>query len=209
MVGNRIEALRSRLTDAPETTLRILFGVCAAVWLLLLGVSVAAVVALVDLGRGFQGTAADAHTGLLYGIIGVSALIIVASIPVLLHARRTLQSPARRANTPQRRPVHTGPRGRTGILAAEEAGVSGRPATAVIAETVDRIWLRGTVSLATALGVALIPVAAATYLMAAGKDGAAWIAYGVAAVVTAMMPVVLWLHLRWLSDVLGAADRSG
>ncbi|MBV8788703.1 MAG: DUF2561 family protein, partial [Mycobacterium sp.] len=41
-------------TISPEVIDRILIGSCAAVWLVLLGVSVAAAVALADLGRGFH-----------------------------------------------------------------------------------------------------------------------------------------------------------
>lgn len=54
----------------------------------------------------------------------------------------------------------------------------------------DRIWLRGTVVLTSAIGIALIAVAAATYLMAVGHDGPSWISYGLAGVVTAGMPVI-------------------
>ena len=46
------------------------------------------------------------------------------------------------------------------------------PAAESPGTAVDRIWLRGTVSLTGTIGVALIGVAAATYLMAVGHDGA-------------------------------------
>jgi hypothetical protein len=48
------------------------------------------------------------------------------------------------------------------------------------------------------MGVALIAVAAATYLMAVGHDGPSWVVYGVAGVVTAALPVLEWLHIRQL-----------
>lgn len=74
---------------SPELVDRILLRVCAAIWLALLGMGVAATVALVDLGRGFHQPAETSHTGLLYIVgIGVSALVILAAIPVLLRARQ-------------------------------------------------------------------------------------------------------------------------
>lgn len=72
-------------TIASDVIDRILVGVCAAVWLVLIGVSVAAAVALEDLGRGFHKIASDPHTTwVLYGIIVVSVLIIAGAVPVLL-----------------------------------------------------------------------------------------------------------------------------
>ena len=46
-------------TIAPEVVDRILMGACAAIYLVLLGVSVAAAVALADLGRGFHKAASE------------------------------------------------------------------------------------------------------------------------------------------------------
>ena len=67
---------------------------------------------------------------------------------------------------------------------------------------VDRIWLRGTVTLLAVMGAALIGVAAATYLMAVGHNGLAWTSYGIAGVVTATMPVLVWYHDRQLRRML-------
>ena len=71
---------------------RILLGVCAVLWLAALGAGVAAVVALVALGSGRSvgAEASGADTPwLLYSIIGLSAAVIVAAIPLLLRARRS------------------------------------------------------------------------------------------------------------------------
>src|ERR1700727_1726121 len=99
---NRYSAYR-RGSDAipPELIDRILLGACAAIWLVLLGVSVAAAVALADLGRGFHKASSSPHTTwVLYAVIIVSALIIAGAIPILLRARRMAQSePATRAMT--------------------------------------------------------------------------------------------------------------
>src|SRR5699024_7940311 len=97
------------------TTDRILLGACAAIFLLLLGVSVAALVVLVDLGQGFQQTAGGSHTGALYSIIGAAAVIIVSAIPILLRARtlapskRSASGPVQRPGGPPRRAVQATP----------------------------------------------------------------------------------------------------
>ncbi|MEE9242722.1 MAG: DUF2561 family protein [Mycobacterium sp.] len=68
---------------------RILLGSSAAVWLAALGAGVAAIVALVDLSRGPTASAGESGTPwILYTVIGVSAAVIVAAVPLLLRARR-------------------------------------------------------------------------------------------------------------------------
>lgn len=186
---------------SPVTVDRILLGVCAAIWLALLGVSVAAIVALVDLGRGFHQAARNPQTGLLYVVIGVSALVIVIAIPVLLYARAdhpgaTMGAAAR--GTPIRAGHPTAHRRAATRIAVESA--AGPPV-----EDVDRIWLRATASLASAAGAALVAVAVATYLMALAKDGAAWGCYAVAGVITVAMPVIPWLYVRQLQQLVAAS----
>jgi hypothetical protein len=191
----------------PDVIDRILVGACAAIWLVLLGVSVAAAVALADLGRGFHRMARNPHTTwVLYAVIIVSALIIAGAIPVLLRARRMAQvepavrsmsAPARVADRPVVRPGV--PAARTVAERARPQRVQAAgPATEWSDATVDRVWLRGTVILAGTMGAALIAVAAATYLMAVGHDGPSWVGYALAGIVTAAMPVVEWLHVRQL-----------
>ena len=69
----------------------------------------------------------------------------------------------------------------------------------------DRLWLRCAVVIACAMGVALLAVGIATYLMAAGHDTAAWVAYGVAGLVTVAMPAMPWFFLRQLHELLDAS----
>ncbi len=89
MVSRYSAYRRGSDTVPPDVIDRILVGACAAIWLVFLGVSVAASVALVDLGRGFHKMAGNSHTTwVLYVVIIVSALIIAGAIPVLLRARR-------------------------------------------------------------------------------------------------------------------------
>jgi len=198
-------------TVSPDVIDRILIGACAAIWLVLLGVSVAATVALVDLGRGFHKMASSSHTtSVLYAVIIVSALIIAGAIPMLLRARRMAHvEPAARARTaPTRGAVRPSVRPGSPAVRTEperaqqptvEAAGSGADWSG---EAVDRVWLRGTVLLTGTMGAALIAVAAATYLMAVGHDGPSWVGYGFAGVVTAAMPVVEWLHIRQLRRVV-------
>lgn len=213
MVSSYSAYRRGDDTISPDVIDRILIGACAAVWLVLLGVSVAAAVALTDLGRGFHKAASNTHSTswVLYAVIVVSALIIAGAIPMLIRARRMAQTdPAARGMTaPSRPPVRLmsqAPR-----TAAERARQSRAQAPAPAAdsewsgETVDRVWLRGTVLLVTAMGAALIAVATATYLMAVGHDGPSWVAYAIAGVVTAGMPAIEWLHVRQLRRVVDAA----
>ena len=76
-------------TIPPDVVDRIFVGACAAVWLVLIGVSVAATVALANLGQGYHKSAGSSHTPwVLYAVIIVSALIIAGAIPVLVRARR-------------------------------------------------------------------------------------------------------------------------
>jgi uncharacterized protein DUF2561 len=211
MVDVDSDAWRGRGTMTPATGDRILVGLCAAVWLALVGTSVAAAVALMDLGRGFHEGAENPHTSsVLYGIIIVSALIILAAIPMLLRARRTTRDgpvarsggmstrsagrqPLRSAYHPARAVPRQGRTDRTTMLQ------SALPDAAV-----DRIWLRGTVALMCAMGLALVAVAAATYLMAIGHDTVSWTGYAIAGFVTLTMPLVPWRHLRQLRRMLAA-----
>ena len=67
---------------------------------------------------------------------------------------------------------------------------------------VERLWLRGSVSLIAAMGLALIGVATATYLLAIDSETAAWAALGTAAAITVGMPPILIGFQRRLADVI-------
>ncbi|OBA71210.1 hypothetical protein A5641_11090 [Mycobacterium sp. 1554424.7] len=208
MVSRYSAYRRGSDTIPPDVIDRLLMGACAVVWLVLLGVSVAAAVALVDLGRGFHKVAGGgSHTSwVLYAVIIVSALIIAGAIPVLVRARRMgLIEPATRppARAPSRAPVRLmAPAPRTAAERARQPRVqAAEPAGEWSGAAVDRIWLRGGVLLAGTMGAALIAAATATYLMAVGHDGASWVGYGLAGVITAAMPVVEWLHVRQLRRI--------
>ncbi|MGV0626618.1 DUF2561 family protein [Mycolicibacter minnesotensis] len=197
-----------RARQSPEFVDRAMLGGCAAIWLTWLGMSVAATVALVDLGRGYH-EPSNSHSGLLYIVIGISALVILAAIPVLLRARQP--SPPRSvgfAPQSQANPVRQGAEPSQRGFDAPGRRAAGRQALPNQTQ-VDRVLMRGSIALAGAVGGALTVVALATYLMAIGKDTGSWVSYGVAGAITLAMPVIPWLYLRRLVEVLELPARFG
>jgi hypothetical protein len=188
---------------------RILLGVCAAAWLAALGAGVAAGVALSELGRTESAAATGGDTPwLLYAVIGVSAVVIVGAVPLLLRARRSaVDEPA---------PVIL-PRDRRATGVSEPAteriravGTLAQPAQRRLSAdhpvaAGDELWLQCALVLGIAMGLALVAIGAATYLMAVDTDTVVWVLYGVAAVVTLAMPVATWWYLRRLRGLLDPA----
>lgn len=214
-------------TRSPETVDRVLVGVCGAIWLVLLAVSVIAIVALVDMSRGHTSGGDGSKTPwLLYSIIIVSALIIVGAIPLLIRARRTAQADPRLSSpVPAAPPRSAGAPGRPAEAPTEKLKVFGstvdpyeryqpdfaqssasRRADPLIPATeLDRLWLRCTVMLTGAIGLALVGVSTATYLLAVGSDTPAWVSLGLAAVITVAMPAIPVTYLRQLH---GAVEEA-
>ena len=203
---------------------RILLGACAAIWLAALGTGVAAVVALVDLARGHpESSGESAPPWLLYTVIGISALVITGAVPLLLRARRMAlegaQSPARsavRTSQPQARGAEA-PTQKLRVLGTEAEPVNPRPgypaprmpitATADPPMTaVDQLWLRCAVLIACAIGIAIVAIGVATYLMAVDSNVGAWVLYGLAGLITLGMPAVPWFYMRELRALLETPD---
>jgi hypothetical protein len=223
MTHNTRAAARSRFdpmsNDAGNLD-RILVSACVVIWLAVLGSAVAAAVALVGLGSGSHAEA-ESKSGtpwLLYGVIGVSALVIVGAIPLLVRARRSaLDEP--RAGRPQgARPPAGRPQAavrasepRTQKYATREAvrpqggyTAPSRVSTfdSSVPPVVDRVWLRCALAIACAMGVALLAIGIATYLLAVDTATAAWVLLGLAGVVTLAMPVIPLYFLRQLRAVV-------
>jgi len=221
---------------SPETVDRVLVGVCGAIWLVLLAVTVIAIVALVDLGRGHTIGTEGKHTPwVLYSIIAVSALIIVGAIPLLIRARRAALAepvlPADAAGTkagaasapqppaePAVRPTEA-PTEKLKVFGATvdpyepyqpafAQSSAARPDLLIPATALDRLWLRGTVTLLGAIGLALTGVSLATYLLAVDSETGAWVALGAAAVVTVAMPVLPVFYLRQLRTAVDEAHAA-
>lgn len=200
---------------SPETVDRLMVGVCGAIWLVWLAVSAIATVALVKLGRGDESSAGGSHSSwLLYTIIVISALVIVGAIPLLIRARRaameaagssapagdsgppeSIVSPEQPAILPTSPRVAEAPTEKLRVFGAAVDPYRRKPPpprqVSRISVVLERIWLRGTTSLLGAMGVALTAVSTATYLLAVHTDTAAWVALGVAGVVTVGMIGIL------------------
>ena len=156
---------------------------------------------------------------LLYTVIGISALVIIGAVPLLLRARRMAlegaQSPARsavRTSQPQARGAEA-PTQKLRVLGTEAEPVNPRPgypaprmpitATADPPMTaVDQLWLRCAVLIACAIGIAIVAIGVATYLMAVDSNVAAWVLYGLAGLITLGMPAVPWFYMRELRALL-------
>jgi hypothetical protein len=223
---NTMQAVgRSRLdTGGFDRTDRILLGACAAVWLVALGAGVAATVALIDLGTAHAQATGESDTPwLLYAVIAISAAVIIGAVPLLLRARRaTLDDSPPPARTtrghalPGQQPQDRGvdapteqlrvPPTAVGGPVAARPGYSTREAIAPEANpltaAVDQLWLRCAVVIAIAMGVAMVAIGVATYLMAVDHDAVAWAFYVFAGIATVAMPAIPLFYLRQLRALL-------
>lgn len=196
---------RDKDSASPEVIDRGVMVACAVAWLAVLGVAVAAGVALTKMGEAHSiAPARDPDTPwLLYTVIGVSALVIVLAVPLLLRARRHTEEPPP--------PPRTGPKTvQARAMMAVDADPPDYPgptparysSTVISATALDRMWLRCGLGVLTALGLAYVAVAVATYLMALDKVTASWVAYGVAGVITLAMIAIPVGYLRRLRSSL-------
>ncbi|MEC9324632.1 MAG: DUF2561 family protein [Actinomycetota bacterium] len=202
---------------ALDRTDRILLGSCAVVWLAALGAGVAATVALVDLAHGQADTGDTGTPWFLYTVIGVSAAVIIAAVPLLLRARRS-SGEGREETSPEppeatdERPAAQRPVGgadapteklRAATPTAEASGPPPRlqrnTEPSSMSPAVDQVFLRFGVAMLTAMGVATLLTGIATYLMAVETETIAWVLYGLAGVVTVGMGAVMWYFLRELA----------
>ena len=203
---------------------RILLAACAGIWLLALGAGVAAVVALVNLGSGHAESSGESGAPwLLYTVIGISAAVIIGAVPLLLRARRTALAGAAQLARPGDRSAAGEPQSSvSGVEAPTEklralgsaAGqldprpsyavprTPGLMATSPTVTAVEKLWLRCAVVIACAIGIAIVVIGVATYLMAVDSNVAAWVFYGLAGLVTLAMPAVPWFYLRELREML-------
>jgi NhaP-type Na+/H+ or K+/H+ antiporter len=192
---------------------RVLVGACALIWLAVIGMSVAAIVALVDLGSGHASdqSASSQTPWALYVVIAISAVIIIASIPLLLRARRAaVQEPPQKPNLagpaaprPPRpaRPAVEAPTEKLRVFGSVASPVTqGRPGIRQRfgEELIEKVWQRYLVSMANAVGGATLAVALATYCMGTHSGGWAVAALVVAGIITVGMPAIFWRHLRQL-----------
>jgi len=193
-------------SGSPEVIDRGVMVACAITWLAVLGVAVAAGVALTNMGEAHSAApTGDRDTPwLLYTVIGVSALVIVLAVPLLLRARRITEEPPP--------PPRTGPKtvqARAMMMATEPdppdypGPTPARYSSAVIsAVALDRMWLRCGLGVMTGIGLAYVAVAVATYLMALNRVSASCAVYGVAGVITLATIAIPVAYLRRLRSAL-------
>ena len=171
--------------------------------------TVTAIVALVDLGRGHVIDDGGKSTPwLLYGVIVVSALVIVGAIPLLIKRQAHGSVRARPAPAAKPRVEGTGEKVRvfgttvdpyeryqpdfaqsSPLAASRRSDPRDGTGPAVAA---------GTVSIAAAMGLAFVAAGPGTYLLAGAEDTAAWIALGFAGLITVLMPGIPVSYLRQL-----------
>ncbi len=208
---------------SPETVDRLMVGVCGAIWLVWLAVASISTVALVKLGQGDRAGGEDSQSSwLLYTIIVISGLVIIGAIPLLIRARRTAMAAAGVSGAPEpaetmqkaAEPLPTSPAAEAPTEKLRVFGASVDPyrrkpspprVVSRINVVLERIFLRGTTSLLSAMGLALIAVEVATYLLATHTDTAAWVALGLAGVIMVGMVAVFGNFQRRLG---GAADEA-
>ena len=189
----------------PETVDRMMVGACAAIWLVWLAASVFAIVGMVRLGGGHTGGGEQRSSWLLYGVIVVSALIIIGAVPLLIRARRTGRAPAAAGTSPLAEDAPTSGTTANTIRVfgvdprVRSAPETNRPGAAKAMEAgVHRALVLGTASLLGVMGLALTAVAVGAWLLTGRDDTEAWVAFGLAAVITAAMPAVLVFFQRQL-----------
>lgn len=193
---------------------------CAVIWLLALGASVAAIVALVNLAGGRAANSGSSGTPwLLYAVIGISAAVIIGAVPLLLRARRdaAVDAPPIRDRGMARQPqggARAGERSRAfGGGAANQINASisqswaARPSARAMQLTasVDQVWLRCAAVIGCVMGGATLAVAIATYLLADDHSGFAWTLIALAGLATLALFAVPWFYLRELRDILDDA----
>jgi hypothetical protein len=211
MADDTSAARGSRLNPkAIDQTDKILLAACAALWLTALGAGVAAIVALVDLSNKNVGTSSEAETPwLLYTVIGVSAVVILAAVPLLLRARRTaVDGGATPPVAAQQQSAFGDPVQTTNLRPTGGPAIRRQPIAPAVSRVgfptaaVEQIYLRCPVAIASAMGAAAALIGVATYLAATENETAAWVAYGIAGVIIVSMPVVPVFFLRQLRAVL-------
>lgn len=200
--------------DSLDQTDRIVLGLAALLWLTALGALVAAAVALSNMGKTTTGGGESETPWLLYTVIGVSAVVIVAAVPLLIRARRaSLETPSGPAPAPAARPdtggsafgdpvVTTNVRSTTGPVIRRQPMPPASSRLGFPTAAVERIYLRCPAVLAAAMGGAVTLAGVATYLAATGHDTPSWVLYGVCAVVVVAMPAAPVFFLRQLRSVL-------
>ncbi|CPR90686.1 Conserved membrane protein of uncharacterised function [Mycobacteroides abscessus subsp. abscessus] len=226
-----LEAIAGPLRrSSPESVDRMLIGLCAVIWLAFVGMLVGAIVVIAGMGEDSGSSGSSWGIYIVIGvsltvIVGAVPLLLRARKSA---AQRTARGASKTA--PKRKGANssggaTAPSGPPPAEASTEklktfGGLAdhvshvpkdyngpGSPAYRAATEAaakravINRLWLRATVGIAGAIGLALLAVVTGTYLLAVESDTAAVIAFVFAGVITCAMGAIPWVTLKKLREL--------
>ncbi|WP_100515044.1 DUF2561 family protein [Mycobacteroides abscessus] len=230
-----LEAIAGPLRrSSPESVDRILIGLCAVIWLAFVGMLVGAIVVIAGMGEDSGSSGSSWGIYIVIGvslavIVGAVPLLLRARKSA---AQRTARGASKTAPKPKGANSSGGATAPSGPPPAEASteklktfgGLAdhvshvpkdyngpGSPAYRAATEAaakravINRLWLRATVGIAGAIGLALLAVVTGTYLLAVESDTAAVIAFVFAGVITCAMGAIPWVTLKKLRE-LGSSE---
>ncbi len=226
-----LEAIAGPLRrSSPESVDRMLIGLCAVIWLAFVGMLVGAIVVIAGMGEDSGSSGSSWGIYIVIGvsltvIVGAVPLLLRARKSA---AQRTARGASKTAPKPKGANSSggaTAPSGPPPTEASTEklktfGGLAdhvshvpkdyngpGSPAYRAATEAaakravINRLWLRATVGIAGAIGLALLAVVTGTYLLAVESDTAAVIAFVFAGVITCAMGAIPWVTLKKLREL--------
>ncbi len=212
----------------------MLIGLCAVIWLAFVGMLVGAIVVIAGMGEDSGSSGSSWGIYIVIGvslavIVGAVPLLLRARKSA---AQRTARGASKTAPKPKGANSSGGATAPSGPPPAEASteklktfgGLAdhvshvpkdyngpGSPAYRAATEAaakravINRLWLRATVGIAGAIGLALLAVVTGTYLLAVESDTAAVIAFVFAGVITCAMGAIPWVTLKKLRE-LGSSE---
>ncbi|AMU70147.1 DUF2561 family protein [Mycobacteroides abscessus] len=226
-----LEAIAGPLRrSSPESVDRMLIGLCAVIWLAFVGMLVGALVVIAGMGEDSGSSGSSWGIYIVIGvslavIVGAVPLLLRARKSA---AQRTARGASKTAPKPKGANSSGGATAPSGPPPAEASteklktfgGLAdhvshvpkdyngpGSPAYRAATEAaakravINRLWLRATVGIAGAIGLALLAVVTGTYLLAVESDTAAVIAFVFAGVITCAMGAIPWVTLKKLREL--------
>ncbi len=208
----------------------MLIGLCAVIWLAFVGMLVGALVVIAGMGEDSGSSGSSWGIYIVIGvslavIVGAVPLLLRARKSA---AQRTARGASKTAPKPKGANSSGGATAPSGPPPAEASteklktfgGLAdhvshvpkdyngpGSPAYRAATEAaakravINRLWLRATVGIAGAIGLALLAVVTGTYLLAVESDTAAVIAFVFAGVITCAMGAIPWVTLKKLREL--------
>lgn len=226
-----LEAIAGPLRrSSPESVDRMLIGLCAVIWLAFVGMLVGAIVVIAGMGEDSGSSGSSWGIYIVIGVslavvVGAVPLLLRARKTATQRAARGASKTAPKSKGASSSGGATAPSGPPPAEASTEklktfGGLAdhvshvpkdyngpGSPAYRAATEAaakravVNRLWLRATVGIAGAIGLALLAVVTGTYLLAVESDTAAIVAFVFAGVITCAMGAIPWVTLKKLREL--------